>query len=122
MAAKKQAVYAGSWFTKPEVGTAFTMAAWVAFLALCMMLPMVGQAGVQVKYLARVGSDLSQAAANSMAFAGVSVISLMLSVTAIFSKLERRKIDHSPLPKLSIILCGMCLILLLAFVTGLLGI
>ena len=122
MAAKKQIKPKGSWFTKPEVGTAFTMAAWIAFLAVCMMLPMVGQAGVQVKYQASVGSELSQAMANQIAFGAVAVISLLLSIAAIFSKLERRKLDNSPLPKLSIILCGTCVVVLLSFFTGLLGI
>jgi hypothetical protein len=49
-------------------------------------------------------------------------VSLALSLSAIFSKLSRTKIDGIPAPKWSIGLSGLLGILLLCLLTGLLGI
>ena len=57
---------------------------------------------------------------NFLTFLGVLLIALVLSLLAIFSKLERRKLDQSPLPLFSIVLSGFCVLLLVALLTGLL--
>lgn len=97
---------------RPAVGTFLTILSGVSFLILCMILPLVGRAGTAVSY----------ADQNTRAFLMVLVASLALGGCAVYSKLERRKIDHSPFPLFSAILCSLCLILLVAFFTGLLRI
>ena len=74
-----------------------------------MILPLVGPAGAMTPH----------AKQNSTTFLGALMVALVLSVIAIISKLERRKIDDSPLPHFSILLCGLCILLLFATLTGL---
>lgn len=109
--AKTQANSAGV-LTSPAVGTGLTIASGVSFLVLCMILPLVGQAAANTPYYAK----------NKSAFMAICLLSLLLAVLAVVSKLARRKIDGSPLPLLSILLSAACLVLLLAALTDLLSI
>ncbi|HMP76386.1 MAG TPA: hypothetical protein PKE12_08835 [Kiritimatiellia bacterium] len=99
-----------AWFA--HAGTALTIAAGLAFLVVCMVLPLVGKAGVQTAHADR----------NHHAFLAVLLVSLVLSVAATVAKLARRHIDHSPAPHLSITLTALNLLLLVALLGGLLSI
>jgi ABC-type microcin C transport system permease subunit YejE len=96
----------------PVFGSALTVLSGLSFLLVCMLLPLVGPAGA-----ATVHADK-----NKWTFLAFLLVALVLSVLAIISKLERRKFDHSPLPHFSLLLCGLCLLLLIASLTGLLSI
>ncbi|HPG01168.1 MAG TPA: hypothetical protein PLE77_14010 [Kiritimatiellia bacterium] len=101
----------------PWVGSVFTIASGVSFLFLCMILPLVGPAATHGSGSPGAG-PAPQLPQNRMAFTGVLLLSLALAVLAVFSKMERRKIDKSPLPIYSFLLVGLCVLLLVAFVTG----
>ena len=96
----------------PWVGTVLTVASGLSFLFVCMFLPLVGKAGAAVPY----------ARQNFFAFLAILLISIAFAGLATFSKIARRKIDGSPLPKFSIILLGLGALLLVALLTGLLHI
>lgn len=99
-------------FARPLVGTALTTASWVSFLFVCMILPLVGKAAVATIHPQK----------NFIAFLIALLASLALAVLATISKLERRKIDHSPLPRFSFLMVGLCVLLLVALLAGLLRI
>ena len=111
----------GSFFAQPAVGSVLTVMGGVAFLFLCMILPLVGPAAAGGS-----GSPGAARAAhytlNFIAFLSVLLVTMGLSVAAILSKLERRKVDNSPLPFFSILLTALCVLLLVALFTGLLAI
>lgn len=116
-------------FASPVVGTVLTVAACLAFQLLCMVLPLVGKAGMfpQREYAVRNLMSLpgphgfdSYVTQNRIAFLAVLFVALGLAAAATASKLQRRKRDGSPFPKLSAALCACCTGLLVAHVTGLL--
>lgn len=111
----------GSFFAQPAVGSFLTVIGGVAFLFLCMILPLVGPAAAGGS-----GSPGATRAAhytfNFIAFLSVLLVTMGLSIAAILSKLERRKIDNSPLPFFSMLLTALCILLLVALLTGLLAI
>jgi hypothetical protein len=98
------------WFA--QLGTGLTIAGGLSFLFLCMILPLVGKAGVQTVHYRE----------NFFAFLAVLLLSLLLSSAATAAKLMRRRIDRSPLPWMSIALTALCVLLLVSLVTGLLHI
>jgi hypothetical protein len=103
----------------------------LSFQFLCMVLPLVGKAGMfpQREYAVRGllnvpgphGFD-SYVTQNRIAFLGVLFVSLALAIAATLSKVQRSKTDGSPLPRLSPLLAACCVVLLVAHVTGLLQI
>lgn len=99
-------------FDRPGVGSLFTILSGLAFLFLCMILPLVGKAGAVTVH----------ARANFVAFLVALLACIALAALATVSKLQRRRIDGSPLPVFSIVLLGLSTLLLLALVTGLLRI
>ena len=111
----------GSFFAQPAVGSVLTVLGGVAFLFLCEILPLVGPAAAGGS-----GSPGATRAAhytmNYIAFLSALLVTMGLSVAAIFSKLERRKIDNSPLPFFSMLLTALCVLLLVALFTGLMTI
>ncbi len=98
--------------SRTEVGTAFSIASGLSFLLTAMLLPLVGKAAVKVPYYGT----------NFAAFLSVLLVTIVLAGLAIHSKMERRKIDSSPLPKLSMAILCASLVLLLSLLTGLLKI
>ncbi len=118
-------------FASPVVGTVLTVAAGLAFQFLCMVLPLVGKAGMHpdreyaVRGMLNVpgphGFD-SYVLQNRITFLVVLFVALALAVAATISRLQRRKMDGGPFPKFSAILAACCMGLLLAHVTGLLQI
>ena len=97
-----------SFFARPQVGTTFTVLSGLWFLLVCMLLPMVGQAGAATEFAGR----------NRLAFATFTLLSLALSLLAIWSKLARRHVDHSPLPIGSFALSGLNSLLLVSLFAG----
>lgn len=118
-------------FASPMVGTVLTVAAALSFQFLCMVLPLVGKAGLvpereyKVRDLLHLpgphGFD-SYVSQNKVAFLVVLFITLGLAVAATLSKVQRRKRDGSPFPRLSPLILALCLGLLVCHVTGLLRI
>jgi len=105
---------------RPIVGSIFTILSVVSFYIVCMILPIVGPAAAHGS-----GSPGATTAAqyhqNFIAFLTVLMISLTLAVFALISKLGRRKIDQSPFPLYSAGLCVICVFLVFALFTGMLG-
>ena len=101
---------ASSWFA--GAGTALTIAAGLSFLFVCMILPLVGKAGVQTVHVKQ----------NHYAFLAALLVSLLLSAVASWAKIARRRIDGSPLPVLSLALTALCTLLLVSLFAGLLKI
>ena len=99
---KRFPLWAASW-----VGTTLTVVSGLSFLVVCMLLPLVGQAGVKTEF----------AAQNRVSFAAFCIFSLVLSLLAIGSKLSRRYIDGSPPPMSSIVLAILSTLLLIALFT-----
>jgi len=99
-------------FDRPLVGTVFTILSGLAFLFICMILPLVGKAGMTTVH----------AKLNTIAFAAALVACLVLAALATLSKMQRRRIDNSPPPVFSLVLLGLSGLLLVALVTGLLRI
>lgn len=105
----------------PAVGNTLTVLSGISFLFLCMILPLVGPAAVHGSGSPGAGPApyLKQ---NYMAFSAVLALSFVLGVAAIVSKIERRKVDGSPLPMYSIGLVVVLVLILIAFALGLFGI
>jgi hypothetical protein len=107
-------------FERPVVGSFFTILSAVSFYLVCIVLPLVGPAAAHGS-----GSPGAATAANYhqnfATFLTVLLISLALAVLALISKLQRRKIDQSPFPLYSAGLCVVCVFLVFALFTGMLG-
>lgn len=101
-----------NWFNRSSTGSALAILSGLSFLFLCMVLPLVGRAGMSAPHAEK----------NFLTFLAVLLVSLALSLAATVSKFSRGKIDGSPAPKWSIGLSGLLGILLLCLFTGLLGI
>lgn len=99
-------------FTRPEVGTFLTVLSGLAFLFVCMILPLVGKAAVATVHVRQ----------NTLAFTTVLVLTLALAIAATWSKWARSRVDQSPRPYFSLILAGLSALLLLALALGLLKI
>ncbi len=99
-------------FARAGMGTALTALSGIAFLFVCMILPLVGKAGVATVH----------ARQNHIAFLVTLLLALGLGIAATYSKLQRRKLDQSPLPHFTLLLTVLNSLLLLALVTGLLKI
>ena len=104
-------------FARPAVGTLFTALSGISFLFLCMVLPIVGPAAAHGSG-SPGATQAEHFAKNVLAFRGVLLVSLVLAALAVVSKLERRKVDASPMPYSSIALCGLLALIVLAQVTG----
>ncbi len=95
-------------FFKPAVGSTFSILAGLSFFLLCMILPLVGQAG----------SWTEHAAENAAVFAGLLLLTLLLASLAVASKFGRRRADGSPKPWLSISLATVCILMLIVLLFG----
>ena len=96
---------------KPLTGNVLAVCAGLAFLYTCMMLTLVGRAGVSVPH----------SGANRIAFLSMLLFTLALSVVAAYSKLQRRVVDQSPYPYWTAGLSAVCILLLILQLTGLLA-
>ncbi len=101
-----------SFFVRPEVGTGLTVLSGLAFMMVCMVLPVVGKAGAVTVH----------ARQNTIGFVAAVSLCLLLAVLATWSKLKRRQLDQSPRPIFSIVLCALSVALLIVLATGLLHI
>jgi len=97
---------------RPMVGSTLTILSGLAFLLLAMFLPLVGKSAVKTEHY-----NL-----NFTAFICLLIITLMLSGLAVKSKMDRRKIDGSPIPLFSMIIGGLSLLLFISLILGLLKI
>lgn len=121
MAAKEKETPGISFFARPMVGLVLTIMSGLSFCFLAIILPLVGPAAMHGS-----GSPGATTAAwarwNLLSVLGVTLLSMALGVLATISKMERRKIDRSPPPYLSIGLVVICLLLLLCLATGMLAV
>lgn len=101
-----------NWLIQPAVGSVLTVLSGLSFLLLCMMLPLVGKAGVVTVHYDK----------NFSLFVTVLVACSLLSVGALVSKRARSLRDGSPKPKLSLMLVGTCALIWSALITGLIRI
>jgi hypothetical protein len=108
-------------FARPAVGTALTLLSGFSFFFLCMILPIVGPAAVHGSGSPGAG-PAPHLAKNYIAFSAALLVSIALAVLAVFSKLQRRKVDGSPLPLYSVGLLFLLAFMVIAFVTGLFAI
>ncbi len=99
-------------FQKSATGSALTVAAGLSFFFTCMLLPLVGRAGVSVPY----------ADQNKLVFLAVLGLTFLLSALATWSKMIRRREDQGPLPYWSLGLCAVCTLLFVLLLAGLLAI
>jgi hypothetical protein len=97
---------------KSVVGSALTVAAGISFFINCMLLPLVG----------RAGSSAPHAGKNQLAFLAAVGLTFALALLATWSKVTRRADDKSPLPIWSLVLCGICIVLFVLQLTGLLAV
>lgn len=100
------------WLSRPETGNLITILAGLAFLVVCMILPLVGKAGVQTVHYRE----------NLVAFSIALFAASALSILALRSKMIRRKLDGSPSPTFTLLLAALCGLLWLALLGGLLKI
>ncbi|MCZ7591021.1 MAG: hypothetical protein M5U15_02215 [Kiritimatiellae bacterium] len=96
----------------PLVGTLLTVAAGLSFFFVCMILPLVGKAGVQTVH----------ASQNFRAFLVALIVSLAFSVAATVAKMKRSRLDGSPKPYLTMGLFVINMGLLISLFAGLLKI
>lgn len=101
-----------AWYARPGLGSFLSVASGLWFLALCMLLPLVGKAGVETPF----------ARQNYFVFLGFLLLNLVLCGLAVGSKMTRRSRDGSPPPRYTIGLAGICGLLLLALLTNLLAV
>ena len=105
---EQNAKYEEGLMFKAATGTTLAVASGLSFFFLCMILPLVGPAGSRVEH----------AGQNQAVFMAVLLITFMLAALSAYSKLGRRKIDNSPLPKLSLGLGGVCVLILVVLLSG----
>jgi len=101
----------GSLLVHPLTGNILAVLAGLAFMLVCMLLPLVGAAGSAVPY------DRS----NFRAFLAALLVALLLSASAAASKWVLHRQVGGPRPYASLLLTGLCGVLLLALLTGLLS-
>ncbi len=109
----------GIGWTDRRVGNALIVAAGIAFLLVCMMLPLVGPA-------AAYGSGSPGAttaehfAKNQTAFVTMLLVTLALAAGATASQwMARRRSGNGPLPWAALSLDALCVAMLAAFAAGL---
>ncbi len=105
---EQNAIYKGNLMFKAATGTTFAVASGLSFFFLCMILPLVGPAGSRVEH----------AGQNQAAFLSVLLVTFVLAALSAFSKMGRRKIDGSPLPKISFGLCALCVLTFIIQLSG----
>jgi len=93
----------------PQTGNYLTIAAAVALQFTVILLPLVGPAGVMAPHAQK----------NFYAFLAAISFTSLLSGLALFSKIRRMSVDHSPMPKISLALCMVCLWMYYALFRGL---
>jgi drug/metabolite transporter (DMT)-like permease len=84
----------------------------LSFFFTCMLLPLVGPAGVRV----------SHAGKNQVGFLLVLLLTFVLAAGSAWLKLLRRKEDQSPLPLWSFALSAACILIFVLQVSGLLAV
>ncbi len=97
---------------KAWVETALSIAAGLSFYILCMILPLVGPAG----------SRVAHAAKNRATFLAVLAVTLILSVSTVYVRLQRRRTAGGSLPVFGMVLSGLSLLLLLGVLSNMLAI
>jgi len=106
---------------RESTGNALTIAAALAFMFLCMILPIVGPAATQGSGSPGAG-PATFLARNRAAFLATTLVATALAALATWSKLEARKVRGGAFPRVSAGLLAACAFVLVVFAAGLLGI
>jgi hypothetical protein len=103
-------VSAGADFwARPQTGNYLTILAAAALQFNIILLPLVGPAGVNAPHATK----------NFIAFLAALSFTTLISALALYSKLRRKALDQSPMPKVSVAQCAVCLFLFYALFQGL---
>jgi len=97
---------------KPETANILAILSGLSFLLLGMLLPLVGKAGAQTEHYTK----------NYITFLFILILAATFSGLNLKSRIERRKLDGSPFPRLSLGLCILCGVLFISLFAGLLKI
>jgi len=108
-------------FAASSIGQGLSILFGLLFLFQCMILPLVGKAA-----MGGSGSPGAHPAdtvgTNQLFFTVMLLLTLAVGSAAFYSKWLRHQEDGSSFPKVTAGLLGLVVALLMAFVTGLLGI
>ena len=105
----------------PLTGQTLSILFGLLFLFQCMILPLVGKAAMGGSGSPGAG-PAETVWKNKAFFLTMLLLTLATGATAFYSKWARRQMDGSPFPKATAGLLAVAAVLLLAFVSGLLGI
>ncbi len=97
-----------AWWARPRTRDVLSVLAGVAFLAVAILLPLVGKAGSTAPWAAR----------NARAFETVVLTALGLALAAAASKFLRCRRDGSPMPRVAPTLAVFLLLVWWAFRIG----
>lgn len=111
---EKQAV---SFWTQPGVSQMLTVLAWLSFMFLCMILPLVGPAAVRGSGSPGAG-PAPFLAKNYVAFSSALAVSLVLASLALYARLRFRRVRGGAYPRSSVVLLGILVFALIALMGG----
>lgn len=108
----EDSLFTGWGWGEERLGDSLAIGGIVGFLFICMILPLVGKAGVRVAWSMQ----------NHIAFAATVTGTLALAALASASKWKQMKAGRGGMPKASLALTGLCVFLLVALAGGWLSI
>lgn len=109
------------WWIRPLSGQILSILFGLLFLFQCMILPLVGKAAVGGSGSPGAG-PADTVWKNKLFFLIMLLLTQAVGALALYSKWRRSQLDGSPFPRATAAVLGLTVALLLAFVTGLLGI
>lgn len=102
---------------RPVVGSVLAVLAWLSFMFLCMILPLVGPAAVRGSGSPGAG-PVPFLAKNYAAFGSALAVSLVLAWLALYARLKARQVNGGPYPTSSAVLLGILVFMLIALLGG----
>ena len=118
-AAEPVSAILGRWLAVPRTGDILTVVFGLLFLFLCMCLPLVGKSAAHGSGSPGAG-PMDSLWKNHLFFSVTLLLTLLAGVTAMVSKIRRRRADGSAFPKCTAGLLAVCVLLSLCYAAGLL--